>query len=255
MATVIEVDPDRHLTAPALRLGVFVLASDQAIEEEVRWVVPPGTAIHVARMASYVGLQDGGTAYFRNLATTAHSFQACSGIQAYLYGCTSGEVTFGAERIRSAIAETLPGAEVITPLAAVARAVKALSRSRISILSPYEQDLNTLLSDRLQGSGLAVDMIYSFALAQDVDTAELTRAFFAEAAKRIARDKPECLFIPCNALSVITHIEIMEQILGVPVITSTQASVWNALKNCNFNPTAVSDSFGELFSVKDIASE
>jgi len=123
-----------------------------------------------------------------------------------------------------------------------------MSRDTISILSPYARKLNRRLRDQFESSNIMVEKVYEFALSDDFDAPRLDASFFLEAATRIQNDIVKCLFIPCNSLSVVTHIQKMEDLLGVPVITSTQVSVWQALKLCGYEPEDTLKHYGTLFS-------
>lgn len=248
MYTPIPLQRNQHICDDAkLRIGLFVLSSDQGIENELVTMLPKEVKVHFARMPSYVDNSDHGTAHKHELSSISELFRSCPKVQAFIYGCTSGEVIFGREKLVAGISGVLPNAQVITPIAAAVSALKDMSLDTISILSPYDRELNRKLRDRFESSNIMVEKVYEFALLDDFDAPRLNAMFFLESASRIQNDAPTCLFIPCNSLSVVAHIQKMENLLGVPVITSTQVSVWEAFKLCEFKPEDTLKCYGVVF--------
>jgi maleate cis-trans isomerase len=49
-------------------------------------------------------------------------------------------------------------------------------------------------------------------------------------ARRSVSDKAEILFISCMGLRTVGVIRALEEDLGIPVVTSNQASFWQALR-------------------------
>jgi len=81
-------------------------------------MLPKGVEANFARMPSYVDSGDRGTVHNSELSSTAELLRPCSQIQAFIYGCTSGEVTFGREKLVASISSVLPNAQIVTPIAA-----------------------------------------------------------------------------------------------------------------------------------------
>lgn len=248
MYTPIPIQRNRHICDNAkLRIGIFVLSSDQGIENEIMTMLPKEVKANFARMPSYVDSSERGTVHKHELSSTAELFRSCSETRVFIYGCTSGEVTFGREILVASINSVLPSAQIITPIAAAVTALKDMSLDAISILSPYDRKLNRRLHDRFESSNIMVENVYEFALLDNFDAPRLDALFFLESATRIKNDIPKCLFIPCNSLSVVSHIQKMEDLLGIPVITSTQVSIWEALKLCKHEPEDTLKRYGALF--------
>jgi len=56
-----------------------------------------------------------------------------------------------------------------------------------------------------------------------------------ELAVRVAKSKPDCVFISCTNFAAASMIEALEADLGIPVVTSNQASLWAALRAAGLN--------------------
>lgn len=227
----LEIDLQRHLSDEVtVRLGVFVLASDQGIEKDLRSILPDSVAIHVVRMPDYMDCSKKGSSHEAELKQAASLFSSCEKIDYFIYGCTSSEVIHGTDYIQSTIRQVLQNARLITPLNSLNDALASIGHNQITILSPYDTSLNEILSTALKNRGLIIENIYQFPLDQNYQCACITREFFKEAARIIKNSQPTCLFVPCNSLSVLNHVDTIENILGRKVLTSTQTIVWKIAK-------------------------
>lgn len=62
---------------------------------------------------------------------------------------------------------------------------------------------------------------------------------------RASRQKPDAIYIPCAGWESPRNISALEHDLGIPVVTSLQASIWKALKELNIHE--VQPGYGRLF--------
>lgn len=58
-----------------------------------------------------------------------------------------------------------------------------------------------------------------------------------ELAARAHRPDADVLFLSCTALETIGLIEGLERRYGIPVLTSTQVTMWAALRSIGATPT------------------
>ena len=244
----IDVDAVEHFRdEPKLRMGVFVLSSDQGIEDELTSLLPKWTKANFVRMPSYVTCSERGNSHQAELIETAKRLEVCLQLQTIIYGCTSGELLFGKPYIESALKTIFPNLHVVTPINATISAIRELSIDSISILTPYDQSLNRKLADKLESEGISVANVYEFSLVEDAASSKLNRRFFLDAADHIAGDGSQALFVPCNSLSIVNFISSMENHLNAPVLTSTQVSVWKAIHQHRIQIPKVPKKFGKIF--------
>jgi maleate isomerase len=155
-----------------------------------------------------------------------------------------------ASRLRAAL-----GCPSIVTSTAVVAACEALGVGRLAALSPYTDELNGRMADYLAGHGLALTAVRPLRRTYPGGTTsrELGRYpaddLLADALA-VRHDVADGLFIPCTAMRALGAIEAIEQLLGVPVVTSIQATMWAVLRLAGV--TARRPGAGRLFEVEDL---
>ena len=78
------------------------------------------------------------------------------------------------------------------------------------------------------------------------DIPEVSKETLYHLAREVDHTESEGLFISCVNLHAVEIIEILENDLGKPVITSNQATMWNILRLANI-PDKI-EGYGQLLS-------
>ena len=208
------------------RFGLVALATDMTIEGDAARLMPPGTRLHVTRIAF-----DNPTTE-ENLRRTGPRLRAAvdllvPGIElrGIGFGCTSASAVLG-DGI-----EALAGgrAPVSTPAGAALRGFRALGIDRVALMTPYLAATTDLVGDHFEAQGLRVLRRSSMGHADDRDMARLSDAEITEMA--LASDHPDAqaLFMSCTALPALPLIDDLEARLGKPVLSANQALFWAML--------------------------
>lgn len=214
------------------RFGLIALDSDMASEREIRRMLPPGwDELFVTRV------RHGGQCDLQHLAAmgdelarTASLLLPGTPLDAIAYGCTSGTVAIGFDKVEAAIQSSRPGTAVTTPISAARDALRALGARHIVMLTPYIDEVNRLLVDHLATEGVQVSTLTTFGVHTDTEISSIPATAIAEAARRMDREGAQALFICCTGLRVAGIIGDLERELGIPVVTSNQAMVWEMLR-------------------------
>jgi maleate isomerase len=233
------------------RFGVLVPPANVAVEDEFRRYVPEGVQYHVARLfrrtfeVNYETLSEMVTSTEQAAARLAQVKP-----EVIVWACTSGSFIEGeghdleiARRIETAAG----GVPAITTSTAMVDALRAVDASRIYLVTPYIRDVNEREERFLVDSGFGVVHTASFFHTQTLAIRETS----SEAVARLVRDERpgtgdfDAVFISCTQLHSMDQIAGLEAELGVPVVTSNQATLWAALRHMGVamrNPAA-----GRLF--------
>ena len=131
------------------------------------------------------------------------------------------------------IIETIEKASGIQAFAAQTAAIEALKlagATRVAVATVFPDDVNEMVKDYLEKSGLEVAHIeglnipyVEFRRAGLRATYDLGKRCFA------AAKNADALYFAAASQPCVNHIEPLEQELGTFVITSLQASLWRAL--------------------------
>jgi maleate isomerase len=238
------------------RIGLIYPACGRRDSDFSR-LVPEGVSVHVTRVAfsGKVAAEDiGAMAELKNLRAAARLLKDVRP-SCVSWADTSGSFMFGSEcdlkQAQIIQAETgVPGSTTTTGvLAACAR----LGVSKVAVASPYVAEVNEQLRLFLTGRGVCVSSMKSLELESEWDIHAASRETAYALARNAYTTKAEALLIPCTDFEAIDLIEVLEQDLGVPVVTANQATIWHALRL-----SGVADDvpgFGKLYTLPDLVAD
>jgi maleate isomerase len=215
------------------RIGVAVPSVNTVMEPWAQRVAPEGVSFHFARMflpdettASTLIEMDRneGMAAVRQLASVRPHVLA--------YGCTASSMVQGPEydaHLRHEMAEKFE-VPATTAAHAIMTALRAFGVRKLSVVSPYIDEVDAAEHryfaaagfDVLGGANLNISDGFALAQPEPQSLIDLAAKGWHEAA--------EALVISCLNTRSHTVIDVLEQRLGRPVITSTQATFWHALR-------------------------
>jgi maleate isomerase len=145
------------------------------------------------------------------------------------YACTAGSFVGGRTGER-ALVDTLlkvgaPAA--VTTNGAVVQALAALGVTRVAVATPYDDEVTALLVAYLSESGIAVTATSNLGLNAAIWTvpSEIT----VELVRRAWTEDCEAVFVSCTNLATYDVIASLEAVLGVPVVSANQATMWAAV--------------------------
>ena len=166
-----------------------------------------------------------------------------------LFGCTSGSCIKGygfdkecIERIERACG--WPG---LTTSTAVLEAFRALGLRRTVVMTPYPEDTNQAEKKFLEDNGLEVTSITGVGFNRVGEFSHPGKYFLYRKAKELKTEGAEVFFLSCMGLATMELVEILEEDLGMPVITSHQASLWACLRHSRINDKL--PGLGKLFTI------
>lgn len=149
-----------------------------------------------------------------------------------VYLCTSGSFVHGTDgerELREAM--TAIGAPAaVTTSGALLDAVKHLGIERLAIATPYVESVGARLHDFLGEAGVTVTSSAHLGLLDHIWMVP-----YAEVAQlAITADSPDAdaVFLSCTNLPSYDAIAPLEQVLGKPVLSANQVTMWAALRAC-----------------------
>ncbi|MGN6719051.1 MAG: maleate cis-trans isomerase family protein [Candidatus Binatia bacterium] len=135
-----------------------------------------------------------------------------------------------------------------TVLTAVVRGCRALDLKRIVMASPFPEDQDERLVKFLAHYGIEVVAFRGLGCPNADVIWELPPVSGYELASSLLREHPDVdgVYLPCNKWRTISVIERIEQDNQKPVVTNTQAWVWEALRLMNMDRSIAG--YGRLLS-------
>ena len=223
----------RHASTYSYRakLGLIVPPTNTVNEAEWAQLMPEGVTFHTHRMPLH---GPGETeALMRDLSASV-ALLAQSGADAIAYACTAGSMTVPANQMPDAATEAT-GQRVLTTSAALIDALRALGARRISIATPYAQATNDHEVAFLAAHGIETLAIAGLGIGaggphEFVQIARTPLEKVRDQALRVFDPASDALLIACTDFPTLPLIPELEATLGVPVVTSNQATLWAMLR-------------------------
>ena len=143
----------------------------------------------------------------------------------------------GSDRQVLDLVKTITPVAASTVLTAVTRACQALGLKRVVMASPFPEDQDERLVRFLAHDGIEVVAFRSLGCPNADVIWGLSPETGYELATSLLREHPDVdgVYMPCNKWRIVPVIERIEQQSGKPVVTNTQAWVWEALKAMELN--------------------
>lgn len=228
------------------RLGL-IIPSSTTIEPEFYGHLPDGVSLHTSRMY----LPDAANA--EALSEMAENAEQCArllstaDVDCISYACTTGSMLEGPGFDKDIEARLARVSDVpcVATAAAVRRAFDQLGINRVAIATPYLDELNEIETEFLEANGITIPTIEGLSLATDTEIGELTSETAYTQAKSVYQEDVDGVFISCTNYRTFEIIERLEADLGVPVVTSNQATLWNSLQKMDLDTSQLS--LGALF--------
>jgi len=229
----------RPLAGPGgVRIGCVLPSVNTVVEQWYPNAMPLGVSVHFARMLIGSEVTDEALDAMDEVGVEVAAVLATCRPQVIVYACTASTIVRGREydlELMDRLTEAT-GATCITATESVLRAVSALGIRSLAVASPYTQQLGDREVAFLEANGIAVDGHAHLGIAGGFDLAAPSQDAIHELARRAWADAtlqgstPDGLFIGCYNLGSHLVIDELERELGVPVLTSTQAGLWHALR-------------------------
>jgi len=229
-------------------IGLIVLATDNTIEHEFRRMLAiEGIAFYETRIRNAADINPATLAEMENgMAAAAGLILPGVKLDVVAYGCTSGTVVIGEERVFARIREARPDVACTTPITGAIAGLKKLGAKRIALLTPYIEEVNQMLRRFVEARGIDVPVMGSFNHENDLEVARISQDSIKQAVRQLVKaDKIDAVFVSCTSLRLATIAEELEREVGVPVTSSNHAMAWHCLRLAGYGEPV--PGFGKLF--------
>ncbi|BCN37799.1 maleate cis-trans isomerase [Alicycliphilus denitrificans] len=238
------------------RIGVLIPSTNTAVEADFQRVLAGHASVHSERLFIPDGQMS--EAHLdemnRDLEARIRSL-ASAKVDVVAYACTSGSFYKGVAWDEAVIetVQRVAGVPCTTTSKAVVEALRCVAPSgAIAAITPYPEWTNQRLRQYYEAQGFSILALAGdersarggHRFVNDQDPAEIAR-FGLENMHEDAR----ALFCSCTAWRAFEALPALEAALGIPVVTSNQATLWKASRMLNLQLPAqagTSGPFGRL---------
>jgi maleate isomerase len=233
------------------RLGILVPSHIIAVEPEFGLMTPEGVSCHYHRFA-FTGGKTGeeavkGLRRADELITDAT--EMIMHVSPSVIVMTGTGVSFIGghgydQMLIKKMKERNGNLPTTTTSTSVIEAFRQLGVTKVSMAMPYFEQVARAAVDFVQKNGVKV-LNAKWLNKGGMDIAEVSDETLCQLAREVDDPKSDALFISCVDLHTLGVIEKLENELGKPVISSNQATMWNALRLANIHDKI--EGYGQLF--------
>lgn len=232
------------------RLGRINPSPETVGDEEWRLLCPDGVTVVSTRMFIEAVDRDGLTGMVKNVERAARELATARPsviLMAGTAGAFNGGPGFDRDLIRRI--EDAAGLPGTTTMTAVMAALDALDVERIAVATSYIPSVDDMLAAALRASGREVVAIRGMGILKSIDMGDLAPEANLAFAREVLRDAEgaEACLLSCGNWRTLEAIAPLEAEFGIPVITSNQAGLWQALQMSGI-PLGEVAGGGSLFS-------
>ena len=223
------------------RIGVLLPPDNAVLEYEVNRLPLPGVSFHIARMFP-VDLAELPQDAPRHIP----SLKECR-INFIVYACAASSFMFGPDSndaLEKKIRE-LSGLDAMTATSSMVLALKALGISRVALATPYWRDLDEKLLAYFAAGDIRVVGIQSLQLDNWEAMNNQTPDAVYRLVKRADHSDAEGVLILSTNLPTLEVLQVLEDDLGKPVVSTNQCMVWAACRKLRVLDTITG--FGRLW--------
>ena len=165
-------------------------------------------------------------------------------INTVAYGCTSGTIAIGEDKVKEKIQLAKPGCHVTTPITSAIKAFNKMNVKKIAVFTPYPESVNKTISEYLIKKNINVMSFSTFNLDLDVDFARVDPKYLSEILTKLNINDADALFVSCTALPALEILDGVEKKINKPVFSSNQTLIWDTIRSVGYKSSV--EGYGKL---------
>jgi len=213
------------------RIGLLVPSSNTTVEPEFYRALPREVTLHVARL--YLDKIATGTiaSMVSDIEMQSRSL-ASADVDIIVLGAAAPSFLkgLGYDREMAKKIEAASGKRATTTSTALIEALQYLGVSRVVLVAAYDDKVNAIAKSFLEVNGFNVLDAQGLGLVDNLVVGRLDATSAYELARKIDRPDAEAIVLACTNWKTMDVIERLERELGKPVLSTTQVTIWTALR-------------------------
>ena len=191
------------------RVGLITLASDFRIEKDFNNVIyGKDIDLYCNRIKCYNPLTNETLKKMADdIPKVTEDILPDQNLDCVAYGCTSGTIAAGYQSIHEKVNLAKPNTKVTTPITSAINAIKSLKIKRLSIFTPYTDEINQSVINNFKIENIEINELSYFDIDSDLDIGKVDPQHVFEILAKINLSKSDALFVSCTALPLsLIHI-------------------------------------------------
>jgi maleate cis-trans isomerase len=217
------------------RLGFLVPPGNPTVETEMIALAPQGVSLHFHRMTALGpgGSLDGQTERNRMMVDNIDgSVELLAMVEpdviVVAHTATSYQLGRRGEAELLARLERSTGRRVVTAFGSVVRALESLGIRKLALGTPYSAEVTLQGKSHLEAYGFEVVKFDNLKGVENIYDTTAEQAYAL--ARAVDTDDAEAVFLSGTGMPTVAVLDVLEQDLGKPVVSSASAMMWHALR-------------------------
>jgi len=220
------------------RIGVLLPPGNPTVEPELSAMVPAGVTLHFGRLETppsvgkageHAGMEERIRAYREGLAgPTSALSQVRPAVVLLAHTASSYAVGYGNEQPLVDRIAALAGAPALLAAQAVLAALRHLGVKRLALGTPYPESISRQGKAYWEAAGFEIAGYHRLEDVTDIYAENEERAYLL--ARQADAPEADAVLLSGTGLPTVAVLETLERDLGKPVVSSNQASLWQALR-------------------------
>jgi maleate isomerase len=210
------------------KVGLIVPSSNTVMEPDFHRALGRECAISTARIYLEQVTRDSEKSMVEDDLPNALRLIKTTEPHVVVFGCTSAGSLGGLES-DTGIArriEQLTGASGLTVVGSVVEQLKAIGPRRVAVFTPYEEELTLSVAQCVVDAGYQLAKTAGMGIRSNRDIGRVTAGEIVEFVDaQIQGVDADCIFLSCTNWQAIDAIDAVTARLGLPVISSNQATI------------------------------
>jgi maleate isomerase len=213
------------------RIGLLVPSSNTTVEPEFYRALPKSVTLHTARLFLTRIAPDAILGMVEDMEKQA-KLLASADVDVIVLGATAPSFLKGAGYDREVMAriEQAAGKPATTTSTALLRALRFLGAKRVVLVSAYDDKVNAIARNFLEANGWPVLGARGLGMVDNLAVGRLGPESAYDLARAGDCADADAMVLSCTNWRTMDVIERLERELGKPVVTTTQVSIWDALR-------------------------
>lgn len=213
------------------RVGVLVPSSNTTVEPEFYRALPADVTLHTARLY-LTRIEPESIEKTAQELERAASYLATADVDVIVLGATAPSFLKGVGYDRQLIEQITQatGKPATTTSTAMLEALAAFGVKRVALGSAYTDQLNRIAADFLEANGFEVVGLEGLGYVDNLQVGRLDVETAFETGCRVDSPEADAVLLACTNWQSMAIIQRLEEQIEKPVISTTQASIWAALR-------------------------
>ena len=213
-------------------ISILSLATSPSLERDFNKYLPGGIACLTDRIA-VDQIDEAGLAALEDLVVDSAKRMSTADIKLFVFACTSGSLIKGIgydQHLIRRMEEATGGIPCFTTTTAVVEALRAVNAKKVVVATPYCDRVNEIEKKFLEDSGFEVLDIRGLGVTDPKAIPRVQIDELYHLTMSMDCSQADAVFISCTGLCFLDYVPELEEELGMPLVTSIQATMWKALR-------------------------